>query len=153
MLTKKSKYALQALTALAQAYGKGPTLISAISAQERIPHKFLELILLELKNLGFLSSKKGRGGGYALSRAPSRVFVGEVIRCMEGPIAPLPCASETAYAPCDECKEPETCGLRMVMKDVRDGMAAVLDRTSLADVLARSEKASAEKAEGSTYQI
>ncbi|CAG0970173.1 HTH-type transcriptional regulator CymR [Anaerolineae bacterium] len=153
MLTRKSKYALQALTALARHYGKGPALISTLSKQERIPHKFLELILLELKNLGFLSSKKGRGGGYMLGRAPELIFIGEVVRCMEGPIAPLPCASETEYRACDECPEPETCGLRMVMKEVADKMAAVLDRTSLADLVSKSEKAASEKATGFTYQI
>jgi Rrf2 family protein len=153
VFTKKSKYALQALTALAQHYGRGPALISALSKQERIPHKFLELILLELKNLGFLISKKGRGGGYSLARAPNLIFIGEVVRCMEGPITPLPCASETSYVPCDECKDPETCGLRMVMKEVADKMSAVLDRTTLADVVSKSEKASAEKATGFTYQI
>jgi Rrf2 family protein len=153
MLTKKAKYALQALTVLGSEYGKGHVLISDISTREHIPHKFLELILLELKNLGYLTSKKGRGGGYSLSREASRIFVGDVIRCMEGPLAPLPCASETAYRPCEECKEPETCGLRIVMREVRDSMAAILDKTSLADVLSRSANAQAEKAKSFIYQI
>lgn len=153
MLTKKSKYALLALIALARNHGNGLLLIADISASERIPHKFLEMILLELKNLGFLISKKGRGGGYALARAPELISAGDVIRCMEGPTAPLPCAAATGIRPCDECPDVETCGLRLVMRDVGEGMAAILDRTSLADVLARSAQAAQSRAKDSSYQI
>lgn len=153
MLTKKSKYALLALTALARNHGKGLLLIADISARERIPHKFLELILLELKNLGFLTSKKGRGGGYALARAPELISMGEVIRCMEGPVAPLPCAASADFRPCDECPDAQTCGLRLVMRDVGDGMAAILERTTLADVLLRAEHAALARAKDSSYQI
>lgn len=128
-------------------------LIGDISEREHIPHKFLELILLELKNLGYLVSKKGRGGGYMLAHSPQNIFVGDVIRCMEGPLAQLPCASQTAYKPCEECSDPESCGLRMVMKEVRDSMTEILDHTSLSDILSKAEQAMANKAKDFTYHI
>ena len=139
MLSQKAKYALKALLILAKEYGQGPVLISDIAQREGMPRKFLELILLELKNQRILQSKKGKGGGYFLARPPEQVHVGEVLRALEGPIAPLPCVSKTAYRRCRECRDERTCGIRMVMKDVRDAMAKILDSTSLADVLKRVE--------------
>jgi Rrf2 family protein len=137
MLSKKSKYALKALMVLAKEYGQGPVLISDIAQREDIPRKFLELILLELKNQGILQSKKGKGGGYFLGRAPHQVSVGHVVRVLEGPISPLPCVSKTAYMRCRECRDERTCGIRMVMKEVRDATAKILDSTTLADMLRR----------------
>jgi Rrf2 family protein len=139
MLSKKSKYALKALMVLAKEYGQGPVLISDIAQREDIPRKFLELILLELKNDGILQSQKGRGGGYFLGRAPQAISVGHVVRVLEGPIAPLPCVSKTAYMRCRECRDERTCGIRIVMKDVRDATARILDSTTIADMLARVE--------------
>jgi len=141
MLSHKSKYALKAMLALSQEYGKGPLLISEIAAREKIPRRFLELILLELKNGGVLRSKKGKGGGYMLSAPPSRVSVGHVLRMLEGPLAPLPCVSKTAYEKCEECVDEKTCGVRLLMKEVRDATAAILDSTSFEDVLRRSQAA------------
>ena len=141
MLAQKSKYALRALLVLAKEYGQGPVLISDIANREALPHKFLELILLELRNHGILSSKKGKGGGYFLARRPELVHLGEVLRVLEGPLAPLPCVSKTAYVRCAECRDERTCGIRMVMKDVRDATARILDQTSLADILKRVEVA------------
>ena len=149
----KSKYALLALSVLARAQGKGWMLISEISSAQRIPHKFLELILLELKNLGFLSSKKGRGGGYALARQASLIRVGEVVRCLEGPVAPLPCATPRDPRPCDECRDFSTCGLRMVMQQAGDAMSSVLDATTLADVLSQEDAALEARARDSSYHI
>jgi Rrf2 family protein len=137
MLTKKTKYALQALLSLARDYGRGPILISEIAENERIPKKFLELILLDLKNSGILQSKKGKGGGYFLGRPPELITFGQVIRQLDGPLAPLPCVSQTAYHKCDECKDERTCGIRVIMKDVRDSTAKILDTTTLADALRR----------------
>src|ERR1700688_1219336 len=97
MLSHKSKYALKAMIALSHEYGRGPLLISEIAEREKIPRRFLELILLELKNQGVLRSKKGKGGGYALSKPPGQISVGHVLRMLEGPIALLPCVSKTAY--------------------------------------------------------
>jgi len=141
MLSNKTKYALKALLVLAKEYGQGPVLISDIAQREEIPQKFLELILLELKNQGILQSKKGKGGGYFLARAPQNVSVGHVIRILDGPIAPLPCVSKTAYRRCSECRDERTCGIRMVMKDVRDATASIIDSTTLSDVLKRVELA------------
>ena len=141
MLAQKSKYALRALLVLAKEYGQGPVLISDIANREALPRKFLELILLELRNHGILGSKKGKGGGYFLARRPELVHLGEVLRVLEGPLAPLPCVSKTAYVRCAECRDERTCGIRMIMKDVRDATARILDQTSLADVLKRVELA------------
>lgn len=141
MLSQKSKYALKALMVLAQEHGHGPVLISDIAARERIPRRFLELILLELKNRGVLQSRKGKGGGYLLSKPPGNISVGQVLRILEGPLAPLPCVSRTAYQRCEECVDERTCGVRILMKEVRDATAAILDSTTLEDVLKRSQAA------------
>jgi Rrf2 family protein len=141
MLSKKTKYALKALMVLSKEYGQGPVLISDLAQREDIPRKFLELILLELKNQGILQSKKGKGGGYFLGRPPHQVSVGQVMRVLDGPIAPLPCVSRTAYMRCRECRDERTCGIRMVMKEVRDATAKILDSTTLADMLKRVQLA------------
>jgi Rrf2 family protein len=147
-ISKKTKYGLQALIALTRKFGEGPVLIATLAGEEDIPLKFLELILLDLKNSGIVDSKKGRGGGYLLSRDPSKITIGSVIRAMEGPLAPLPCASETAYRPCEECKNVEQCGTRIVMREVRDAMAEILDRTTLHDVLEKVDSVKARKPPG-----
>jgi Rrf2 family protein len=134
-ISRRTQYGLKAVLHLAAHYGEGPILIATISEQETIPIKFLQLILLNLKSLGLLNSKQGKGGGYELSRPPSTLTVGSLIRMMEGPIAPLSCASETAFAPCEECPDVEGCGIRIIMRRVRDAMADVLDKTTLADLL------------------
>ncbi len=141
MISKKTKYGLKALLYLARQYEKGPILISDLAREERIPKKFLEAILLALKNSGILQSKKGKGGGYYLGKHPKTITFGQAIRVMEGPLAPVPCVSETAYAKCEECESEITCGIRPVMKDLRDAMAKVLDTTTLADALEAMDKA------------
>ena len=140
MLSKKAKYALQALLQLAKEYNQGPTLISELARREGIPKKFLELILLDLKRHGILQSKKGKGGGYFLGKNPQAIFLGQVIRVLDGPLAPIPCVSQTAYMKCQECKDEKTCGIRLVMQEVRDATAKILDSTSLADMIKRVEK-------------
>jgi Rrf2 family protein len=139
MLSKKSKYALKAMMVLAKEYGQGPVLISDMAQREGIPRKFLELILLELKNQGMLQSKKGKGGGYSLGRDPHLISVGHVVRVLDGPIAPLPCVSKTAYMRCHECRDERSCGIRIVMKEVRDATAKIMDSTSLSDMLKQVE--------------
>jgi len=141
MLSKKTKYALKAVLYLARRYDAGPILISDLARDERIPKKFLELILLTLKNNGVLQSKKGKGGGYYLGKPPGDISMGKVIRILEGPIALVPCVSETAYAPCPECRDERTCGIKLIMRDIREATARILDETSLADMLEREEKA------------
>ena len=140
-ISKRTQYGLKAVLALGRRYGEGPVLIATLSKEEGIPLKFLEVILLDLKGQGLLESKKGKHGGYQLSRPPSTLTVGSLIRMLEGPLAPLPCASETAYKPCDECGDVESCGTRIIMRQVRDAMADVLDRTTLADLIRRSDAA------------
>jgi Rrf2 family protein len=139
-LSKKGKYALRALYHLAREQGRGPVLIATLAQQECIPHKFLELILLHLKNNGLVESKKGRNGGYALAKEPSKITIGSVIRIIDGPLAPLPCASETAYRKCEECVDEKNCGTRIVMRRVRDAMAEILDNTTVADVCAEVDQ-------------
>jgi Rrf2 family protein len=144
-ISKRTQYGLKAVLNLARRYGKGPVLIATLSQEESVPIKFLELILLNLKGQGLLRSKTGKGGGYELSRAPSTITVGSLIRMMEGPLAPLPCASETAYRPCKECPDVERCGTRIIMRQVRDAMTDVLDHTTLADLIRRIEEVAPEK--------
>ncbi len=141
MISQKAKYALKALTVLAEEYGKGPILIADIAARENIPRSFLELILLELKIHRFLDSRKGRGGGYFLAKPPAQISIGQVLRAIEGPLAPLPCVSKTAYRKCDECRDERTCGVRLLMREVREATARILDSTTLADMLKRSQLA------------
>jgi Rrf2 family protein len=141
-ISKRTQYGMKAVLNLARRYGEGPVLIATISQEESIPVKFLELILLNLKSRGLLRSKTGKGGGYELTQAPAEITIGSLIRLMEGPLAPLPCASETAYRPCKECPDVERCGVRIIMRQVRDAMAEVLDRTTLADLLRRVEELS-----------
>lgn len=138
-ISKRTQYGLKALITLGQRYGEGPVLIATLSAEESIPLKFLEGILLDLKGRGVLDSKKGKGGGYQLSRPPSTITIGSIVRLLEGPLAPLPCASETAFKACEECRDVEHCGLRIIMRQVRDAIADVLDKTTLADLVRRVE--------------
>ena len=130
---------------MSEDYGRGPLLISEIAERGNIPKRFLELILLELKNHGVLRSKKGKGGGYVLSQLPDEISVGHVIRMLEGPLAPLPCASKTAYERCEDCPNEKTCGVRLLMKQVRDQTAAILDSTTFADMLKLSLTATTRK--------
>ena len=138
MISKKTKYALNALTYLARHHQEGPVLISAIAQSERIPQKFLEQILLDLKNNGVLQSKKGKGGGYFLGRPAQEIMLGKVIRIFDGPLAPVSCVSQTAYMKCEECRDDTCCGIRMVMKDVREAISNILDKTSLEDMVLKS---------------
>lgn len=137
MLSRKSKYGLKALLALAERAGSGPVLVADLATRDAIPRKFLEAILLELKRHGLVHSRKGRGGGYFLRRKPSEITFGQVIRALDGPLAAVPCVSQTAYMRCIECVDEETCGVRLAMKEVRDATARILDHATLADVNAR----------------
>lgn len=137
MLSKKSKYGLKALLVLADEAGHGPIQAAELAERQRLPKKFLEAILLDLTRHGILQSKKGRGGGYVLSRKPGDVTIGQVIRILDGPLALTPCVSQTAYMRCDECVDEETCGIRLAMKEVRDATAQILDNITLAGLNAR----------------
>ncbi|WP_026463270.1 RrF2 family transcriptional regulator [Adhaeribacter aquaticus] len=134
MLSKKAKYALKALLYLTKNRDKGLILISDIANEERIPRKFLEAILVDLKTQQVLQSTRGKNGGYTLAKDPSQVSVGNIIRMIDGPLAPIPCVSHLYYRKCDECVDEETCEIRLVMKKVRDATASILDTTYLSDM-------------------
>lgn len=135
MLSKKTKYAIHALSYLAQQDATKPTLIVSISEEAKIPRKFLETILLDLKKAGILSSKMGKGGGYFLRKEPKEIKLSTLLRMFDGPIALLPCASINYYQPCDECVSEEACGLHFVMAEVRDETLKVLENKSIQDIL------------------
>jgi Rrf2 family protein len=130
-LSKKTRYAMVALTRLAREYGKGPMQIREIAEGERIPQSFLENILLELRNMGILGSKLGKAGGYYLLKKPGDVNLAEVVRHFEGTIALMYCVSEKAYQPCEFCKDEATCEIRKVFKEIRDTTYDILSRTTL----------------------
>ena len=132
MLSKRSKYAIKALLALADHERGEPVRIADLAQEEQIPPKFLELILLGLKNQGILQSRKGKGGGYLLARDPADIYLGQIVRMFDGPLAPVPCASQTAYVACADCPNEAVCGVHLAMKAVRDATAKVLDGTSIA---------------------
>ena len=142
MLSRKSKYAIKALLALAEHRREAPMRIADLAREQQIPPKFLELILLELRNQGILRSRKGKGGGYLLARDPGAIYLGQIVRMFDGPLAPVPCASQTAYVPCSDCRNEAVCGVHLAMKKVRDATAKILDGTSLAQLLQQIDNAS-----------
>jgi len=134
MLSKKTQYALKALGYLAAKYGDGPVLISEISKRKKIPIKFLETILLELKQANILDSKKGKGGGYYLAQPPKKTTLATAIRVVGGPIALLPCVSLNFYEKCKDCNE-AVCGLNKVMLQTRDATLKILGKKTLAELI------------------
>ena len=134
MLSKKSQYAFKALTYLTEKFNEGPVLISEIARKKRIPLKFLENILLELKKAGILDSKKGKGGGYFLKQSPDKIKVATVIRLINGPIAMLPCVSLYFYERCKNCNE-KHCGLHDMMIEVRDATLQIVENRTLRDLV------------------
>ncbi|MBN8781495.1 MAG: Rrf2 family transcriptional regulator [Terrimonas ferruginea] len=134
MLSKKSQYAFKALTYLSEKYNEGPVLISEISKKKKIPLKFLENILLELKKAGILDSKKGKGGGYFLSQSPEKIKVATVIRLVNGPISMLPCVSLYFYERCKNCNQ-KHCALHDMMVEVRDATLNIVENRTLRDLM------------------
>jgi Rrf2 family protein len=141
MLSHKAKYALRALIVFAQQPDDRLLQVADIAAIESIPRKFLEAILGELAKNGALSSQRGKGGGYRLARPADTITVGQVVRLIDGPLALVPCASVSQYRRCYDCKDERTCAIRLVMRQVRDAMADVLDRTTIADLAGSPSKA------------
>jgi len=135
-LSKRGEYALRALIdfGVAQAIGRPLLQVSELAAKEGLPTKFLEQILMQLKAAGYLESRRGKHGGYLLARPPENISIGQVARLIDGPLAPIACVSQTAYARCT-CPDEEHCGLRILMLDVRNAISNVLDRYTLADVV------------------
>jgi Rrf2 family protein len=138
MLSNKAQYAFRALTYLVDKYNQGPVLISDIAKKKKIPLKFLENILLELKKAGILESKKGKGGGYYIKQHPSKTTVAAVVRIVNGPISMLPCVSLYFYQRCKNCDE-KNCGLHDVMANVRDATLNILENRTLEDLASGKE--------------
>ncbi|MGF1636108.1 MAG: RrF2 family transcriptional regulator [Cyclobacteriaceae bacterium] len=139
MISKKTKYALNALVYLAKRYNEGPILISQIASSENIPQKFLESILLDMRNSGILRSKKGKGGGYYLYRKPEEVNIADIMRLFDGPIALLPCVTFQYYERCEECKDEKTCGIRDVFAEVRNETVRLLKASTIAEIIQREQ--------------
>jgi len=143
-LSKRGEYGLRAMidiaTTLRSHDGHGVVQIKDIAERQHIPAKFLEQILLTLKNAGVLHSRMGVGGGYYLARPANEITLGHIARVLDGPLAPIRCVSQTAYETCG-CPDEKTCGLRLVMLDVRNAIANILDNTTLADVVERVDLA------------
>jgi Rrf2 family protein len=149
VISQKAKYALRALVALVNA---GDSLmIGEIAARKNIPRKFLEQILLELKHHGIVQSRRGKLGGYSLLMPPDRITYGQVLRIIDGPIAPLPCLSRIAYRRCSDCITEETCEIRRVFARVAESARDVLDRTTIADSL--SDPLLADEAEDEAHAM
>jgi Rrf2 family protein len=137
MITNKTKYALKALYRLAILPQDEPILIAEIAELEQIPRKFLELILVELKQHGILKSRKGRGGGYSLAKATKDISLADVLRITDGPLAPVPCLSKTGYERCSECQDEVSCAVRLGFKDPYGEYVRSLENTTLADMVER----------------
>jgi len=142
MLTKKGKYGLKAMVHLAGLEPGETTLVTDIAEKNDIPKKFLDTILGELRNAGFVNSKKGKGGGYTLAKPASEIRVGHIIRTLDGPLAPIQCASKSSYRRCDDCPDEKTCSVRLIMLETREAMATILDNRTLAEMRALALAAS-----------
>lgn len=149
-ISKKGDYALRALIHVALRYGEGMVQMQDIAHKEGIPEKFLEQILLLLKGSGYLQSKSGVGGGYILAKAPRSITLGEIVRLIDGPLAPVGCVSKAFHVTCPREK---TCGLRSIMLDIRNVTAQILDHITLADICARTRGLSRRKAKTLTYYV
>lgn len=131
LISRKTKYAIKAMQYLAKVSDHQPVLISEISESQSIPHKFLELILLELKKHGYVQSRKGKGGGYLLSKSPEEISLGDLVNSLEGGFAPIPCVDPKQTNLCDECGDGELCALKSYMTEVHQSMAQILNHTTL----------------------
>jgi Rrf2 family protein len=146
MISQRARYAFKAIIALARAPSGSGLSIGELCVQEKLPRKFLEQILISLKAAGYITSRRGRHGGYELLKPADLIFIGPLLRAVDGPIAPLPCLSRTAYRRCDNCKHEATCPLRMAFAEAYAGYLATLEATTLAEILSHSETAAAHSA-------
>lgn len=140
MITKKAKYAIKAVIYLSKQDHRKPVLIEQIAEEERIPRKFLEAILLDLRKAGILGSRKGKGGGYYLLKPADEISMAEVIRLFDGPIALVPCVAHRYYEPCDECVDEITCPIREVFRDIREQTVAILKNNNFAELINKEKK-------------
>jgi Rrf2 family protein len=141
LLSQKARYALHALIVLAEHGGDEPLQIADIAQSARVPRKFLEQILLDLKKRGIVRSQRGRAGGYLIGKAPKDISFADIIREIDGPLALSPCVSVTAYQKCSDCDDEATCAIRKVLLAARDATAAVLESRTLAQAVARTKRA------------
>ena len=141
MLSQKARYALHALIVLAEHTGEEPLQIATIAEEARVPRKFLEAILVDLKKRGIVKSLRGRSGGYLIGKAPKDISFADVIRTIDGPLALAPCVSVTAYHKCEDCVDETTCAIRKVLLAARDATAEVLETRNLAQAAAQARKA------------
>jgi Rrf2 family protein len=139
VLTNKGKYGLKAMVHLAGVEPGALAQVADIAERNSISKKFLDHILTELRHAGLVYSKKGKGGGYALARPPHEIRVGAIVRVLDGPLAPIPCASVTAFRPCEDCADLNTCAVRLIMVEARNAIASVLDNRTLAELRALSD--------------
>ena len=153
MISKKTKYALKALGYLAKHSTGEPILISELAKEEAIPKKFLEAILVALRKGGVLKSKIGKGGGYMLALPPAKITVGKVVNILEGGFALVECLNDNVKVVCQECGDPEYCGIRLVMSDVKLAIDSVLESTTLADMVEKSDIARKQKSKIMDYSI
>lgn len=135
MISQKAKYALKALVAIARSPAEKPSSIRDLAARENIPQSFLEQILIELRRAGLVESRRGKDGGYLLAAPPAAIGLGRVLRLVDGPLAPLPCLSRTAYRRCPDCKDEGACTVRAIFSEMYEATVAILDRTTLKDAL------------------
>jgi len=140
MLSKKAQYSFYALTYLAKNIDKGPILISEIAKAEQLPRKFLETILLDLKNMGIVNSKKGKGGGYYLIKEPENITVADIIRSFDGAIALLPCATYNYYEKCSQCRDEKLCGMLSVIKSIREETVKVMKQYTIKDIVEKENE-------------
>lgn len=140
MLTARGKYGLKAMVHLAQLKPDTTAQATEIASANAIPKKFLDAILGDLRKAGLIIAKKGPGGGYALAKRPREINVGTIIRSLDGPLAPIACASRTAYEPCEDCRDVRRCAVRITMTTVRDAMSDVLDRLTVADMVKSAKR-------------
>ncbi len=145
MLTMKAKYALRALCVLVDA-GSDRLQARQIAVAADVPEKFLEAILVELRKAGIIESKRGVQGGHTLAKPAGQIMVGDIIRTLDGPLAPIRCASVTAYKPCDDCPDPDACALRLLMGDVRDAMSDIVDHRSLLQLAGETRRLARKRA-------
>jgi Rrf2 family protein len=140
MLSKRAKYALNALVELARSADEGPLTAATIAERARVPGKFLEAILLDLRKAGMIDTRKGRTGGHKLAKRPDAINAAEVFRLFDGAIALVPCATHNYYERCEECADEATCGIRQVFLEVRAGTVERLKQATIADLLARETR-------------
>lgn len=141
MISQRARYAFKAMVALARAKPGEGLQIRQLCEQEKLPRKFLEQILLTLKAAGYITSRRGRDGGYEMLKAPEKIYIGALLRTVDGPIAPLPCLSRTAYRRCEDCRDEAHCELRIAFDKAYTQYLSTLENTTLAEVMTSAKEA------------